>query len=245
MVTDALGNVLRRRDFYPFGEEIIQGTNGRPGPVYQTGQQQTLPDVFNGKFTGMERDSETGLDFFGARYFSGAQGRFTGPDDPFAGSDPTNPQSWNLFSYGLNNPLRYSDPDGHDPCENGVNPETGNICTVVTAQPPNVDTNPSPTSSLILSVLVASAQVMQQTPQVSQALADWLSRPRDPLCTAGYAAVGVSIGFWAGGGLGTLGFAGGPAVALTIPGGAAGGAALGGGIGGLGGMIMCSLTRAR
>ena len=34
------------------------------------------------KCTGKERDGETGLDYFGARYFSGAQGRFTSPD-PF------------------------------------------------------------------------------------------------------------------------------------------------------------------
>ena len=112
MVTDALGNVIRRRDFYPFGEEIIQGTNGRPGPVYQTGQQQTLPDVFNGKFTGMERDSETGLDFFGARYFSGAQGRFTGADGPLNDQDEANPQSWSLYSYVRNNPLSFVDPSG-------------------------------------------------------------------------------------------------------------------------------------
>ncbi|HVX56709.1 MAG TPA: RHS repeat-associated core domain-containing protein, partial [Candidatus Saccharimonadales bacterium] len=56
-----------------------------------------------------------GLDYFGARYFSGAQGRFTSPDAPLIGQHPENPQSWNLYSYGLNNPLRYVDPTGHDP----------------------------------------------------------------------------------------------------------------------------------
>ncbi len=66
------------------------------------------------KFTGKERDTETGLDYFGARYFSGAQGRFTSPDQPFNDQDPMNPQSWNLYSYVMNNPLRYTDPDGHD-----------------------------------------------------------------------------------------------------------------------------------
>jgi RHS repeat-associated protein len=89
--------------------------------------------------TGKERDNETGLDFFESRYLSSAQGRFTSPDAPFAGQDPNNPQTWNLFSYGLNDPLRYSDPDGHEPCENGINPQNGNICTVVTPKKPGVD----------------------------------------------------------------------------------------------------------
>ncbi len=63
-------------------------------------------------FTGKERDYESGLglDFFGARYFSGAQGRFTTPD-PVAGS-VFNPQSLNMYAYAWNNPLRYTDPTG-------------------------------------------------------------------------------------------------------------------------------------
>jgi RHS repeat-associated protein len=55
--------------------------------------------------TGKERDTETGLDYFGARYFSGAQGRFTSPDEPFADQYESDPQSWNLYTYGRNNPL--------------------------------------------------------------------------------------------------------------------------------------------
>jgi RHS repeat-associated protein len=66
------------------------------------------------KFTGKERDSETGLDFFGARYFSGAQGRFSGPDEPLNDQFPNDPQSWNLYSYVRNNPLKYTDPTGED-----------------------------------------------------------------------------------------------------------------------------------
>jgi len=64
------------------------------------------------QFTSKERDAETGLDFFGARYMSSAQGRFTSPDEPWLDQDPRNPQSWNLYVYGRNNPLRYSDPSG-------------------------------------------------------------------------------------------------------------------------------------
>ena len=65
-----------------------------------------------------ERDAETGLDFFGARYFSGAEGRFTTPDwsakpQPVPYADFAKPQSLNLYSYLRNNPLNETDPDGH------------------------------------------------------------------------------------------------------------------------------------
>jgi RHS repeat-associated protein len=63
-------------------------------------------------FTGKERDSETGLDYFGARYLSAAQGRFTSTDLLMASADPALPQSWNRYSYVLNNPLRLIDPTG-------------------------------------------------------------------------------------------------------------------------------------
>jgi RHS repeat-associated protein len=64
------------------------------------------------QFTGKERDTETGLDYFGARYFASAQGRFTSPDNPFADQHLHDPQSWNLYLYARNNPLRYIDDDG-------------------------------------------------------------------------------------------------------------------------------------
>jgi len=63
------------------------------------------------QITGKERD-ETGLDYFGARYFSGALGRFTSADAPFADQHQENPQSWNLYQYGYNNPLSNLDVDG-------------------------------------------------------------------------------------------------------------------------------------
>jgi RHS repeat-associated protein len=63
--------------------------------------------------SGKERDAETGLDYFGARYYSGALGRFTSPDAPFADQHPANPQSWNLYSYGRNNPLANVDVNGN------------------------------------------------------------------------------------------------------------------------------------
>jgi RHS repeat-associated protein len=63
--------------------------------------------------SGKERDAESGLDYFLARYFSGAQGRFTSPDTPLL-SQLGNPQMWNLYAYTANNPLRRVDPDGRN-----------------------------------------------------------------------------------------------------------------------------------
>ena len=68
-------------------------------------------------------------------------GRFTSPDEPFAGQSPGKPQSWNLYSYGLNNPLLITDPTGREPCVNNINPLNGNICADVVVKessPPNV-----------------------------------------------------------------------------------------------------------
>jgi RHS repeat-associated protein len=50
--------------------------------------------------------------YFGARYYSSPQGRFTTPDAPFADQYEEDPQSWNLYSYTRNNPLKYVDDDG-------------------------------------------------------------------------------------------------------------------------------------
>jgi len=88
---------------------------------------------FNYPFlTSKERDNETGLDYFGARYYSSTQGRFTSPDEFSGGphdvytlgkgdpekqalpyADITQPQSLNKYQYTYNNPLNNVDPDGH------------------------------------------------------------------------------------------------------------------------------------
>jgi RHS repeat-associated protein len=67
------------------------------------------------QFTGKERDAETGLDYFGARYLSSAQGRFTSPDKLNVTDDRLLvPSSLNKYAYAANNPLRFKDPDGRD-----------------------------------------------------------------------------------------------------------------------------------
>lgn len=73
--------------------------------------------------TGKERDTESGNDYFGARYYASSMGRFMSPDEPFIGQHVDDPQSWNLYSYGLNNPVSNTDDDGHDVsvCTNDAN----------------------------------------------------------------------------------------------------------------------------
>jgi RHS repeat-associated protein len=103
------GSATTCHDYLPFGEEIMFNRSG----VNCYGQSANQPDT-SLKFTGEVRDSDTtlGLDYFGARYFSGAMGRFTSPDQPLIDQHPDNPQSWNLYSYVRNNPLKFLDPSG-------------------------------------------------------------------------------------------------------------------------------------
>jgi RHS repeat-associated protein len=111
--TDALGSVravtkqvngqwqvVARHDFMPFGEEVSP-----PSPP----QDKRL-------FTGKERDNETALDYFEARYLRTSTGRFTSVDPLTTIEDNlVDPQRWNRYAYALNNPLKYTDPDGKVP----------------------------------------------------------------------------------------------------------------------------------
>lgn len=71
------------------------------------------------KFTGKERDAESGLDNFGARYNSSNIGRFMSPDEPLLDQEAGAPQSWNLYSYVRNNPPNNTDPSGNACVSNG------------------------------------------------------------------------------------------------------------------------------
>jgi RHS repeat-associated protein len=98
------------------------------------------------RLTTKERDNETGLDYFLARYYSSTQGRFTSPDE-FAGgphelfvqtgdskkqalpyAEIVQPQSLNKYTYVYNNPCRYTDPDGHCGAPSGLKPGQVGIC---------------------------------------------------------------------------------------------------------------------
>jgi RHS repeat-associated protein len=79
------------------------------------------------RYTGKERDAESGNDYFGARYYSSSMGRYMSPDwsknptgVPYA--DLHNPQTLNLYSYVQNNPLSSFDDDGHATIEVKYNP---------------------------------------------------------------------------------------------------------------------------
>jgi RHS repeat-associated protein len=84
------------------------------------------------RFTGKERDAESGNDYFESRYYASAMGRFMSPDDPFVGQHESDPQSWNLYAYARNNPLTNTDPDGHD-CVNGSNASNGTVSYISTS----------------------------------------------------------------------------------------------------------------
>jgi len=124
LVTDENGAAVARHDFLPFGEEIAAGSAAR-GAQWGSGN-----GTVNQKFTGKERDAESGLDYFGARYYGSALGRFTSPDEfkggfdnldgkpafepgPIGYADLSDPQTLNKYVYTRNNPL-HIDPDGHD-----------------------------------------------------------------------------------------------------------------------------------
>jgi RHS repeat-associated protein len=69
-------------------------------------------DATEHHFTAKERDSETGNDYFGARYYESGIGRWVSPDNPFANQQTPNPQTWNLYAYTSNSPLKFRDPNG-------------------------------------------------------------------------------------------------------------------------------------
>ncbi len=102
VITDSLGNIKSESDYYPWGGEL----------------QFVANDSNHYKFTGKERD-ETGLDYFGARYYSNGLARFITPDwaakaaaVPYA--EFADPQSLNLYTYVRNIPTTKVDVDGHD-----------------------------------------------------------------------------------------------------------------------------------
>jgi RHS repeat-associated protein len=109
IVTDAQGNIENESDFYPWGGELQFASN----------------DSNHYKFTGKERDSETGLDYFGARYYSNGLGRFITPDwskapVPVPYADLNDPQSLNQYTYVRNIPTTRFDADGHKDDECGL-----------------------------------------------------------------------------------------------------------------------------
>lgn len=105
VISDGNGNIISRRDFMPFGEELsnVGGRNTSAG--YST-------DSIRQKFTGYQRDNETNLDFAEARYYNDQNGRFTAVDPLLASGKSANPQTFNRYAYVSNNPLILTDSTG-------------------------------------------------------------------------------------------------------------------------------------
>lgn len=104
LITDATGTAVANLTYYPFGTEA-PGSTSAPGDRL--------------KFTGHERDTDGaaaafGLDYMHARYYSGGAARFLAVDPALRSMRPGMPQSWNRYSYVINNPTRYTDPTGLD-----------------------------------------------------------------------------------------------------------------------------------
>lgn len=96
VVENATGSACEQDiDYYPYGgvEEDYCSGSGVPQ---------------NYKFTGKERDTESGLDDFGFRFYGSSTGRFMSPDDG-TDQDSGSPQSMNRYSYARNNPLNSVD----------------------------------------------------------------------------------------------------------------------------------------
>jgi RHS repeat-associated protein len=111
VMTDQTGALVEEAAYYPFGV------------VRHAYQPRSISEPY--QFTQKERDAESGLHYFEARYLAGNAGRFISVDPLYV--EPlqlggqklnqllSNPQDFNLYSYARNNPLAYTDPTGYDP----------------------------------------------------------------------------------------------------------------------------------
>jgi len=107
MLTDGNGTIKSRHDYMPYGEELAAGLSGRT-----TAMQYGANDGLRQKFTSKQRDKETGLDYFGARYYASWEARFRSVDPLMASAHPALPETWNRYGYVLDNPLAIIDPNG-------------------------------------------------------------------------------------------------------------------------------------
>jgi RHS repeat-associated protein len=107
VITNKQGEVISRRDFMPFGEEVIADS------TYRTATHKYgIGDGVRQKFTGYQRDEETDLDFAEARYYYNDHGRFTAVDPLLTSGKSANPQTFNRYAYTMNRPLILTDETG-------------------------------------------------------------------------------------------------------------------------------------
>ncbi len=101
-LSDDAGEVVARLSYTPFGERRASDWRGPGSP--------RLPALVNRGFTGHEHLDEVGLIHMNGRIYDPRVGRFLSPD-PYVPS-PLSAQSYNRYSYALNNPMRFTDPSG-------------------------------------------------------------------------------------------------------------------------------------
>lgn len=102
IVTNQSGVEVGRHTYHPFGSEITDGTPS-DGPLKFTGHERD-PDLLG--------ESSGALDYMHARYYAANMGRFLSVDPTWESADLGRPQSWNRYSYVLNDPINMVDPDG-------------------------------------------------------------------------------------------------------------------------------------
>ena len=107
VITNKHGQIVSRRDFMPFGEELASDSTYRTANL-----KYGIGDSVRQKFTGYLRDEETNLDFAEARYYNNSHGRFTAVDPLLASGKSSNPQTFNRYAYTMNRPLILTDPNG-------------------------------------------------------------------------------------------------------------------------------------
>jgi RHS repeat-associated protein len=175
-ITNSTGAIQNDSDYFPYGGEIL----------YQSSVLQSY------KFNAKERDTESGLDDFGARYYGNAFGRFVTVDwaakptaVPYANYG--NPQSLNLFSYVNNNPTTTGDPDGHagDPAQapppDCYTKQTGAACggpnadssaATVQAQNKSQDATTAAATTITSGTVATGPSTMEHIDQVVKPLID-------------------------------------------------------------------------
>jgi RHS repeat-associated protein len=170
ILADATGKVQQTCLSLPYGD----GESCPPTPTEQL-------------FTGKERDTESGNDYFGARYYSSAVGRFMSPDwsakvMPVPYAKLNDPQSLNLYAYVMNNPLTNVDPDGHDPPKSNCGFICQKIMAALKKAQQAVAQAESTTQGDFNSAATATKQVLKST---SKAVRSVANNPRVQLAADG------------------------------------------------------------
>jgi RHS repeat-associated protein len=114
--TNSVGEAELDCQSLPFGDQLSCFPD--PNAPDDAQDEDSTGSLTGIHFTGKERDAESGLDYFGARYYGSNMGRFLSPDwsadpVPVPYANLSDPQSLNLYSYARNNPLIRIDKDGH------------------------------------------------------------------------------------------------------------------------------------